>query len=196
MGKKATVKPPDWEAYLAAKLKQLNIPEAEPQAEPAEITDQYLLEGGEHYNHHCAICHDLEGDADSELAKAFYPPVSDLTEERVQNYSDRQLKWIVQYGIRYTGMPGWDKIVDPQDQWKIARYVRALGDPERASGLEELLKERGFWKVGLPLEHHHEEGEQHEHLAPEAGEASHGEHAHPPEEHAHEHGGETSAGSM
>ncbi|GAB4345708.1 MAG: hypothetical protein Kow0099_26270 [Candidatus Abyssubacteria bacterium] len=180
LGRKATVEPPDWEAYLAAKLKQLNIPEADPQTEPVELTDDYLLEGGEHYNHHCAVCHDLEGDADSDLAKAFYPPVSDLTDERVQKYSDRQLKWIVQYGIRYTGMPGWEKLITEEDQWNVTHYVRVFGDPERASRLEQMLKERGLWEVGLPVEHH-EESVEHKHGTP--ADHSHDGQARSPEEH-------------
>jgi mono/diheme cytochrome c family protein len=161
VGKEATVEPPDWEAYLANRLKNLRIPEASPPATPIEATDGNLLEGGENYNHHCAVCHDLEGDADSEFAKAFYPPVADLISGHVQGYSDEQLKWIVENGIRYTGMPGWEGLIDEGNQWKIVYYMRALAVPETAEKLEAMLKERGAWKVEAPAaeDHHHAETE-------------------------------------
>ena len=95
VGKKATVPPSEAEARFVNYLKAMKIPEAPTPSAPIEISDEILFEGGEHYNHHCAVCHDLEGDADSDFAKAFNPPVADLTSEEVQRYSDGQLKWVV-----------------------------------------------------------------------------------------------------
>jgi len=160
VGKKAVVEPPDLEAYIINHLKNLRIPEAASPGAPIEMTEESLLGGGERYNHHCAVCHDLEGDADSEFAKSFYPPVADLTSEYVQAYSDGQLKWIVANGIRFTGMPGWKNLMDEPTQWKIVHYMRALADHEQARRLEAMLKERGQWTVGtLDAGEHHHSGE-------------------------------------
>jgi mono/diheme cytochrome c family protein len=155
------------ETYLVSQVKLLKIPEAAPPATPVDTTEEGLAQGGEHFNHHCAVCHDLEGDADSDFAKSFYPPVADLISEPVQKYSNEQLKWIVDNGIRYTGMPGWDDLVDDVTQWKIVYYMRALADPEKSQRLEELLKERGRWKVQTPV------GEDDHDAAPEPSEQNH-----------------------
>ncbi len=157
IGKPANVTPPNWEAYAVTQLKHLRIPTAPPPAEPIARSDENTLTGGEHFNHHCAICHELEGDADSKLAKSFYPPVSNLLLQAVQGYSDGQLKWIVDNGIRYTGMPGWKELVDEPTQWKIVYYMRALASPTDAKRFEDMLKEKGDWKVGLPTAHEEEE---------------------------------------
>ena len=163
IGKKAVVPPSELEAHIVNYLKTLKIPEAAPPATPVELSDENLLEGGERYNHHCAVCHDLEGDADSDFAEAFNPPVADITSEEVQRYSNGQLKWIVDNGIRFTGMPGWKSIIDEGTQWKIVYYMRALADSEKAEQLEAGLKARGKWKVELPAgDHHHEETGMHE----------------------------------
>lgn len=163
VGKKAVVPPSELEAHVVNYLKTLKIPEAASPAVLLENSEENLLEGGEHYNHHCAVCHDLEGDADSDFAEAFNPPVADLASEEVQRYSDGQLKWIVDNGIRFTGMPGWKNIIDETTQWKIVQYMRALADPEKAEQLEAELKAMGTWKVEAPAEdHHHEEAEMHE----------------------------------
>jgi hypothetical protein len=44
----------------------------------------------------------------------------------VQGYNDGQLKWIVQNGMRYTGMPGWSGILDDGEMWHIVRFMRHL----------------------------------------------------------------------
>ena len=159
IGKKAVVPPSELEAHIVNYLKTLKIPEAAPPATPVEHSEENLFEGGEHYNHHCAVCHDLEGDADSDFAEAFNPPVADLTSEEVQRYSDGQLKWIVDNGIRFTGMPGWENIIDEGTQWKIVYYMRALADSEKAEQLEAGLEARGKWKVESPAGDHHHDSE-------------------------------------
>jgi ribosomal protein L7/L12/mono/diheme cytochrome c family protein len=204
LGRKAIVPPSELEAQVVAYLKALKIPEAAPPATPFELNDENLLEGGEHYNHHCAVCHDLEGDADSDLAKAFNPPTADLTSEEVQRYSDGQLKWIVDNGIRFTGMPGWKDIIDEGSQWKIVHYMRALADSEKAGQLEAGLKARGKWKVDVPSGAHHNNeaemhsGDEHSHAGPheherdiEAEPAEPNEHHHDSEHEAdaHNHSG-------
>ncbi len=161
VGKRATVAPSEMETLIINKLKNLEIPESASAAAVA-ATDENLLEGGEQYNYHCAVCHDLEGDADSTLAKAFYPPVADLTDAHVQAYSDGQLKWIVENGIRFTGMPGWKYMIGEEAQWNIVHYMRVLAEPEQAQRFEELLKEQGKWKVVAPAGGEHEdEHEEH-----------------------------------
>jgi ribosomal protein L7/L12/mono/diheme cytochrome c family protein len=162
VGKKAVVPPSELEAHIVNYLKTLKIPEAAPPATPVEHSDENLFEGAEHYNHHCAVCHDLEGDADSDFAKAFNPPVANLASEEVQRYSDGQLKWIVDNGIRFTGMPGWKSIIDEAAQWKIVYYMRALADSEKAEQIEAGLKARGKWKVDVPSGDHHEDAEMHQ----------------------------------
>ena len=162
LGKAANVAPPNWESYLVNQLKHLRIPAAPPPAESIARSDENTLTGGEHFNHHCAVCHDLEGDADNKMAKSFYPPVTNLLSKNVQGYSDGQLKWIVDNGIRYTGMPGWKELVDQPTQWKIVYYMRALASPTDAKRFEDMLKEKGAWEVGVPT-------------APERGEEEAGE---------------------
>jgi hypothetical protein len=77
------------------------------------------------------------------------PPVANLASARVQAYSDAQLKWIMENGIRSTGMPGWHGILEDQEMWRIVRYLRHL--PAQGS-------------VGVPTVYKDEE-EQHEHMS-------------------------------
>jgi hypothetical protein len=49
------------------------------------------------------------------FASLMAPPVPDLTEKQVQNYSDGQLKWIVANGIYPSGMPASKEIFSDDD---------------------------------------------------------------------------------
>jgi hypothetical protein len=93
------------------------------------------------------------------------PPVADLGEKQIQAYSDGQLKWIIDNGIRFTGMPAWRGIVDDNEQWAIVQHLRHL--PAKGS-------------LGPPLIYQEEEEE---HKAAEHGATS----SSPTHEHQHEH---------
>ena len=61
-----------------------------------------------------------------------YPRAADLTSKRVQNYSDQELFWIINNGIRFTVMPGFGKVETPEDIRSLVNYVRTL--PTRKRG--------------------------------------------------------------
>ncbi len=44
----------------------------------------------------------------------------------VQQYSDRELFWIVKNGIRLSGMPAFGKVEFDEHIWNLAHYVRTL----------------------------------------------------------------------
>jgi S-disulfanyl-L-cysteine oxidoreductase SoxD len=99
--------------------------------------------GAEHFQHHCQVCHGLDGHATGvPFAESMSPPVPDLGTIDIQKYTDGQLKWIIENGIRMTGMPGWKGLLDADEMWQLVRYIRHL--PSRGSlGVPEVfLRER------------------------------------------------------
>ena len=97
------------------------------QRNPEPDTQEVASEGAEHFQHHCQICHGLDGQGTGvPLVSKMSPPIANLDTPRVQAYSDGQLKWIVENGIRSTGMPGWKGILEDQETWRIVRYLRHL----------------------------------------------------------------------
>jgi len=74
----------------------------------------------------CAMCHDADGHGQTDLAPRMYPRVPDLGGSRVQGFSDGELFWIIQSGIRLTGMPGFRGLVSDDDTWKLVAFVRRV----------------------------------------------------------------------
>lgn len=116
---------------------------------PTPDTADSVKEGAEHFQHHCQICHGLDGQATGvPFATKMAPPVPDLTTKDVQDYTDGQLKWIIENGIGPSGMPGWKGILEDEEMWNIVRYMRHL-PPKGSLGAPAIYKE---------------EAEEHEHM--------------------------------
>jgi hypothetical protein len=82
--------------------------------------------GGTHYGLDCTICHGVDLRAQTPSGRWMYPRAADLTSKRVQSYSDQELFWIINNGIRFTGMPGFGKMETPDHIWVLVNYVRTL----------------------------------------------------------------------
>jgi mono/diheme cytochrome c family protein len=82
-------------------------------------------------------CHGLDGqNTGVPFADRMSPPVPSLTGSDVQSYTDGQLKWIIDYGIWPSGMPGSKGVLSDDEIWSIVLYLRhlppagSLGEPE------------------------------------------------------------------
>ena len=95
-------------------------------------TNASIEAGGTHYGLDCGICHGVDGRAQTPSGQWMYPRAADLTSKRVQSYSDQELFWIINNGIRFTGMPGFGKLETPNHIWDLVNYVRTL--PSRKQG--------------------------------------------------------------
>ena len=136
---------------------------------PIAYTPDAAKEGGEHFQHHCQICHGLDGqNTGVPFAAKMDPPVADLSTKDVQDYADGQLKWIIENGIEPSGMPGWKGILDDNEMWNMVHFIRHL--PAKGS-----LGAPGIFK---------EEAEQHEEMEHGKGQPAAGEHQHT---HQHKH---------
>ena len=54
------------------------------------------------------------------------PPAMDLSSVHVQHWNDAELFWIIQNGVRLTGMPSWKSSISDNDTWKLARFIHNL----------------------------------------------------------------------
>jgi mono/diheme cytochrome c family protein len=95
-------------------------------------TKSSIERGGSHYGLDCSVCHADDGRSERPLGQGMYPRASDLTSKQVQSYSDQELFWIIQNGIRFTGMPAFGSVETPDHVWDLVNYVRALpGDSQK-----------------------------------------------------------------
>lgn len=123
------------ETYLATKAKRLVVGrEARhiSRLQPANLSQSVMI-GGMQFRARCASCHGLDGRTPSDVGSAMYPRVSDLGSAQVQAWSNAELFWIVQNGIRLTGMPGFGKSLSNEEIWPLVDYIRSLGNSSMRS---------------------------------------------------------------
>jgi cytochrome c553 len=71
----------------------------------------------------CAQCHGADARGDTNIGRNMAPPAMDLSSAHVQHWTDAELFWIIQNGVRLTGMPAWKSTISENETWKLARYI-------------------------------------------------------------------------
>jgi mono/diheme cytochrome c family protein len=104
---------------------------------PIKNEESAIAEGRQAFSHYCVACHGLDGqNTGVPFADRMSPPVPSLASKEVQAYADGQLKWVIDYGIWPSGMPGSKGILSDDETWSIVTYLRhlppagSLGEPE------------------------------------------------------------------
>ena len=116
------------ETAIGNKAKRFYIHRASRHGIPPRPVDlkTSIENGATYYGLECSICHAVDGRGQTEPGQWEYPRAADLSSKHVQSYSDEELFWIIQNGIRYTGMPSFAKVETPDHIWDLVNYVRTL----------------------------------------------------------------------
>jgi mono/diheme cytochrome c family protein len=148
------------EGFAARQARAMALPAAaKARANPVTESPEVLAEARAHWADHCAACHSNNGSGEAEMGKHMYPPAPDMRQANTQNLTDGELFYIIQNGIRLTGMPSWGSGTahDEQDSWKLVRFIRHLPkltaeeeremetlNPKSQEELKEEEEEKGF----------------------------------------------------
>src|SRR6266436_4665958 len=129
-GLSARAKPSALEAMVARKARHLAIPSnARLTQNPVLASAEDLREARLHFADHCAICHGNDGSGETMIGGGLYPKPPDLRLQETQNLTDGELFWIIENGVRFTGMPAFSnggEHAGTQDSWKLVHFIRHL----------------------------------------------------------------------
>jgi mono/diheme cytochrome c family protein len=173
-GFSARVPPSAIESSIAAAALNVAIPsDARDRQNPVPSSDDVIAEARAHWADHCAGCHANDGSGQIPQGQQMYPPAPDMRKEGTQKKTDGELFYVIENGVRLTGMPAWGgSAKHEQDSWKLVRFIRHLPsitaaelkemeslNPKTPDDLEEERQEEEFLKGGTPAEpaheHHH-----------------------------------------
>jgi mono/diheme cytochrome c family protein len=135
----AAIAPPGaLEKRLAAFALDRSVARRAPRGPNPLASSAAVARGGlGHYREMCVSCHGAPGVDPSEAGVGLNPPAPDLTLARVQKRTDGELFWILQNGIRMTGMPAFGPTHKDEEIWKLVAFLRHL--PELTPEEEKLL---------------------------------------------------------
>lgn len=126
-GLSAQATPTRLEAYIANHVRLLAMPSgARRMTNPMPATPENLRDARLHFADHCATCHANNGNGDTMIGRGLYPKPPDLRLAHTQELSDGEMYWIIENGVRFTGMPGFASQGSSDDTWKLVRFIRHL----------------------------------------------------------------------
>ena len=128
-GVSARRQPGALEAVTAHAVRDLAIlPRVRGVTNPVPVSDAVLMEGMEHFADHCSVCHGNDGSGNTEMGRGLYPRTPDMRLPATQNLSDAELFYIIENGVRFTGMPGWSTGTKAGEtsSWHLVDFIRHL----------------------------------------------------------------------
>ncbi len=129
--------PSQQETSLANAAKDVTIPlQAGKMKNPLPETNEVVSQGQEVFLGSCAQCHGEDANGDTEIGRNMTPPAMDLSSAHVQHWSDAELFWIIQNGVRLTGMPAWKSSISENDTWKLAHFIHNLPHRDATSATD------------------------------------------------------------
>jgi mono/diheme cytochrome c family protein len=164
------------ERWVARKAREIAMPaDAKSRRNPVANSPEVIADGRAHWADHCASCHANDGSGETVVGKNLYPPAPDMRLPATQQLTDGELFYIIQNGIRLTGMPAWGtgSDHDEEDSWKLVHFIRHLPqvtweekkameklNPKSPDDLREEVEEERFLRgedahETTPEHHHH-----------------------------------------
>lgn len=159
-GLSADRSPGEMEQAVATRLVRLAIPaDAQRAVNPFRSDDAAWRTAADHFEDHCALCHAPDGHGRTEMGENMYPKVPDLADEAVQRLSDGALFYIIQNGVRWTGMPAWRHEHSAEETWRLVSFVRRV--PVLT---EQKLREAGVHIATEEHDHEHRDHMDHDRM--------------------------------
>jgi len=129
-GFSAKDEPSTVEAWVARRLRRLATPAAARKAKnPVQPTPEVLAGAMTHYADHCATCHGNDGKGETLIGRGLYPKPPDMTAADTQQLTDGELYYIIENGVRLTGMPAFGEEpgnLENNESWDLVHFIRHL----------------------------------------------------------------------
>ena len=139
-GLSARATPNRFEIMLAGNARHLAIPwNARLAQNPLLASPEDLRDARLHFADHCAVCHANDGSGQTMFGGGLYPKPPDLRLPETQNLTDGELLWIIENGVRFTGMPAFSNGGEHggmQSSWKLVHFIRHLPHLTTAERIE------------------------------------------------------------
>jgi predicted CXXCH cytochrome family protein len=127
-GLRATAEPSALESSVARTIRNWAIPRrSRRETNPVRASADDIRAGRDLFLARCAGCHGFDGESLTPVGRDLYPRAPNLRSARTQDLSDGELHYIIENGVRFTGMAAWGTPAQPLDVWRLVLFIRSLG---------------------------------------------------------------------
>ena len=122
----ADAEPGSLETKLAMPALDASVDRRAPDVKnPIQLTDENLLAGMKIYQADCAGCHGDISHPHSTFGDSFYPRVPQFVEDAPDMTEDQDF-YIIQHGVRLSGMPGWKTSLKESEMWQVTTFLNHI----------------------------------------------------------------------
>jgi len=129
-GLKAQPEPGALETRVARAVRGFAIPrDVKARSNPIGTSADELKPGLEHFAKYCAMCHGNDGSGEgAAIGRGLFPKPPDMRAAATQTLTDGEIFYIIENGVRFTGMPAFGTgKPDPDGEkqaWQLVRFIR------------------------------------------------------------------------
>jgi mono/diheme cytochrome c family protein len=123
----ATATPPSWENSVAEMSLRASLRrQSAGLKNPISASNDALLAGLQIFKNNCAGCHGSASGPSLWGSRNFYPRVPQFA-QHPPRFSAPEMFVAIKYGIRYSGMGAWEKMLSEEEIWKVATFLEHIG---------------------------------------------------------------------
>ena len=120
---RADVEPGALETTLAMPALDASVDRRAPSMKnPIQLTEENLLVGMKIYQSNCAVCHGDISHPHMAFGGSFYPRAPQFVED-APDMPENQNFYIIQHGVRLSGMPGWKTSLKESEVWQVTTFL-------------------------------------------------------------------------
>lgn len=89
---------------------------------PISPNEENIEAGAKIYLAHCAGCHGVPANPDSQFSRSFYPPAPGFFKQP-PDMPEAQNFYIIKHGVRWTGMPSFGLTLSDEQTWQTVTFL-------------------------------------------------------------------------
>jgi len=131
-GLRALPEPGPLETRVARAIRGFAVPDdAKVRTNPLAGSTEAMQEGLQHFAKYCAMCHGNNGSNEkTPIGHGLFPKPPDMRDPATQQLTDGELFYIIENGVRFTGMPafgtGTPSEAGDRQVWQLVTFIRHL----------------------------------------------------------------------
>jgi len=120
---RADAEPGSLEKKLAMPALDASVDRRAPSVKnPIQPTEENLLAGMKIYQANCAGCHGDVSHPHVAFGDSFYPRAPQFVEDK-PDMPENQNFYIIQHGVRLSGMPAWRTSLNESEAWQVTTFL-------------------------------------------------------------------------
>ncbi len=97
-----------------------------PKTNPLPANEANLKAGIKLYTENCLVCHGASDGQASNIARGLFQKAPQFAKHGVEDDAEEKIYWLIQHGLRMTGMPSYGAALTENQIWQITMFLKNM----------------------------------------------------------------------